>query len=134
MNYRKHWENVRELGCVISHTTYGVTIHHCHGGSVIDWFGKENSPGMSQRQNHWLVIPLAAKFHTGDEGIDAGFGVRRWEEVYGDQVKHLMAVAERLPYSIWEMAKLPDPTVLGGGYTRGMADWYRERVLRAGRA
>ena len=68
---------------------------------------------MALKQNEFLVIPLAAEYHTGAFGIDYGLGVETWEELFGEQLEHLIWVAERIMeehgYSIWEMAGLPDP-------------------------
>ena len=110
MNHRKHWENVRSIGCVVCGTTQDVTIHHCHGGSIIDFFGYEQNPGMAQRQNHFLVIPLAAKYHVGDYGIDSGMGVKSWEALYGTQVMWLVHVNSKLDYDIFDLAGVPNPT------------------------
>jgi hypothetical protein len=115
MNHRKHWEKVRALGCCVSNTDQGVTIHHCHGGSVVDFFGKECMPGEGQRQNHFLVIPLAEKYHTGDYGIDTGMGmfkgVKDWERVMGKQVDWLNWVNKHLEYDIFELAGVPAPPI-----------------------
>ncbi len=78
---------------------------------MIDFFGKSQSPGMSQRQNHFLVIPLAAKYHVGDFGIDTGMGVlgsvREWERVLGSQIHWLAWVNNKLDYDIFELAGVP---------------------------
>jgi hypothetical protein len=115
MNHKDHWDNVRALKCCVSLTDQAVTIHHCHGGSMIDAFGKAQSPGEGQRQNHFLVIPLAEKYHTGDFGIDTGMGVfkgvRDWESVMGAQVYWLKWVNKRLDYDIFDLAGVPDPFI-----------------------
>lgn len=63
--------------------------------------------GMGQKQNPYLLIPLLAKYHVGDCGIDAGIGVLTWEGRYGRQVDLLDWTDDQLgyPISIWEMAK-----------------------------
>ena len=70
---RDHWDRVARLGCVVTGSST-VTIHHVHGGSIIEDFGYALSPGMAQKQNHWLVIGLHPEFHTGDRGVDNGLG------------------------------------------------------------
>lgn len=109
VNHRDHWEIVRELGCCISRDTTTVTIHHCHGASVIDTWGDLAAVGMAQRQNHYLVIPLAHRYHVGDYGIDYGVGVRSWEKMFDTQVRHLLWVDEQLDYDIFELAEVPRP-------------------------
>lgn len=115
MNHRKHWENVRALGCCVSRNTETVTIHHCHGGSIRDFFGELCMPGTGKRQNHFLVIPLAAKYHVGDFGIDTGMGVfkgvKDWEETMGTQIQWLLWVNHRLDYDIFDLAGVPTPPV-----------------------
>lgn len=111
MNYRKHFENVRALGCCVSRTEFEVTIHHCRGGSIIDQFGKAQSPGEGQKQNHFLVIPLSAKYHVGDYGIDTGMGlfksVKAWEACLGSQAHWLAWVNAQLDYDIFDLAGVP---------------------------
>ena len=78
---------------------------------MIDEFGKEQSPGEGQRQNDYLVIPLAAKYHVGDFGIDTGMGafkgVREWEAVMGKQTHWLAWVNSKLDYDIFDLAEVP---------------------------
>ena len=112
MRIKDHFGNVAALKCAVCQQ--GATIHHCHGGSMVDWFGAEMSPRWGQKQNDWLVIPLCGKHHYGEDGIDTGMGnikgVCEWESHFGLQVYHLIQVDSMLPYSIWEMAGLPNPT------------------------
>ena len=65
---RAHWQRVAELGCLICRHR-PATLHHCHGASMLElpW----QNPGMGQKQNDWLVIPLAPDYHTGRFGIDS---------------------------------------------------------------
>lgn len=104
---KNHWNNLAELGCVVSGSHYGVTMHHCHGGSMLQVPGFEN-PGWSQKANDWLVIPLVAKFHTGKYGIDNGQGqyksVAEWEQEFGLQVDFLDELCRELGYNVWNMA------------------------------
>jgi len=105
MNHRAHWENVRALKCCLSHTDQSVTIHHCKSGSMVDYFGQNKT----RADNHFLVIPLAEKYHTGEFGIDAGMGVRTWEMIFSTQVAHLCWVNEQLDYDIFDLAEVPTP-------------------------
>lgn len=115
MNHRKHWEKVRELGCCVSRTDQGVTIHHVHGGSVRDFYGEICMPGLARKQNDFLVIPLAAKYHVGKFGIDTGMGVfkgvKEWEAAIGSQLYWLKWVNKRLNYDIFELAGVPYPYI-----------------------
>lgn len=81
-----------------------VTLHHCHGGSMKDagWH-----VGVAQKQNPFLQIPLHARFHVGDRGVDYGVGVLTWEARYGTQIELLHWVDEQLgyPLSVFELAK-----------------------------
>jgi hypothetical protein len=120
LNPRQHHDNVRALGCCLSHTDQGVTIHHCHGRSIIEWFGGHQNPGMGQRQNDYLVIPLAAEYHVGNFGIDYGTGVRVWELCFGPQVYWLTWVNAKLEYDLFDLAGVPNP---------GEFDWdFHDRI------
>lgn len=65
------------------------------------------NPGMAQRANAALQIPLHAKYHVGEFGIDHGQGmfktVEEWERQYGTQVEMLNLVSEWLGYSVWDL-------------------------------
>ena len=129
MNHRDHWEKVAALKCCVCQGD--ATIHHCKGGSMIVWFGGENSP-RGTRCNHFLVIPLCQKHHTGEDGIDV-MVTAEWEAAFGTQVYHLIEVNNAIPYSLWDEAELPDPDIYAGpeSYSWGLkADEYR-RNLRA---
>lgn len=97
----QHEKNLRQLRCAVCRSTQ-VTLHHCHGGSIKDagWH-----VGMAQKQNPFLQIPLHQLYHTGDLGIDYGYGVESWEDAFGKQMDHLEWVNGQLPYDIWELAK-----------------------------
>lgn len=104
----EHHRRVRELPCAVSRAREGITLHHCHGGSLAPFLQLAGmSPGMSQRANDWLVIPLALKYHSLDgHGIDANVGVKTWEERYGSQVEHLVWVSRELGYNVFSKAGL----------------------------
>lgn len=102
---RRHHRLVKELGCIVTRYPY-PTIHHCHGGSMNDVLPPSMRPGMAQRQNDWLVIPLRSTLHStgGNKGIDSGAGVKSWEAKYGSQVEHLDEVCRRLGVNVWRKA------------------------------
>lgn len=94
---REHWDRVAGLGCLI--TRQPAQICHCHGASISDELPPEYHPGMAERQNHWLVIPLARRLH---EELDAD--PRAFEERYEKQTQLLHEVSERLGYDVYEKA------------------------------
>jgi len=106
VDHRKHWDRIGELGCVVCESK-PVTIHHCKGGSMIDWFGSVISP-RGTRCNHFLVIPLCPKHHTGADGIDV-MPTREWESRFDLQVHYLLVVSYALGYEIWDEAGVPVP-------------------------
>jgi len=101
----RHEKALRAMRCVVS-DRHQVTLHHCHGGSMLDLGAEFPNPGMGQRNNPFLQIPLVAEYHVGQNGIDQGMGVKSWEEKYGDQVTYLKRVNWNLPYDLWEQARL----------------------------
>jgi hypothetical protein len=102
---KRHWSRVAALGCIVSEGP--ATIHHCKGGSMLLIPGLAH-PGGAQKQNDWLVIPLAERLHTGDLGIDNGMGPFKskemWEAHFGQQSAFLDEVCRRLGYNVWKMA------------------------------
>jgi hypothetical protein len=103
---RKHLAALRELGCVISDLK-PVHLHHCMGGSMRQ-FGQLR--GVAFKTSDWLQIPLAPKYHVGDQGIDA-LGIETWEARFGTQVSFLERVSFQLGYSVFKAAglKWPEP-------------------------
>lgn len=104
---KAHWSRVAKLGCIVTGSSV-VTIHHIHGGSVVDELGFEHNPGGAERQNHWLVIPLHPRLHVGELGIDNGLGVyksiAKWEVAHGTQVALLEEVCRRLQINVFKLA------------------------------
>jgi hypothetical protein len=96
-----HERRLRQLPCAVSMMT-PVTLHHCHGASIkrAGWH-----VGMGQKQNPFLQIPLHARYHVGQDGIDSGVGVETWESRYGGQAEHLDWVSAQLGYSVWDQAR-----------------------------
>lgn len=96
---KRHWERLAAMGCLISGCT--PTLHHCHGGSLRQ-LGIHK--GLGQKTSDWLVIPLAARYHVGDLGIDGALGVMEWEHRFGSQVGHLDDVCRELGVNVWKKA------------------------------
>ena len=101
-----HEKNLRAMRCVVSHNPFGVTLHHCHGGSMR--YIEGGSPGMGQRSNPFYQIPIHANYHVGEFGIDTGMGpiksVEQWEDTFGTQLEFLTEVNGLLSYDLWEQA------------------------------
>ena len=98
---KEHWSAVAELGCIL--TGQPATIAHCHGGSISDELGPKFRPGMAQRQNHWLVIPLSKELHQGRFGLDTS-SVELWEIRWRKQTQLLEEVSYKLGYCVFERA------------------------------
>jgi hypothetical protein len=101
----EHERLLRALRCVVSGSPY-VTLHHTGHGSMREIAAELGlpSPGMSQKNNPFLQIPLAAEYHFGNMGIDV-IGVPTWEERFGFQKAHLVDVSEQLGYDVFEAAQ-----------------------------
>jgi len=68
---RAYMGRVAELGCVICG---GIPeIHH-----------NTKNRGYGAKSSNYDIIPLAVRFHRGEEGIHH-IGVKTWEAKYGDQ-------------------------------------------------
>lgn len=67
---------------------------------------KHENPGMGQKNNPFLQIPIMLEYHTGVRGIDGSIGVETWEAMYGNQVDLLEEVNEQLEYDLWNQAIL----------------------------
>ena len=67
------------------------------------------APGVSRKVSPWLIIPLAKKYHTGDEGIDNGLAhtTETWEAQFGTQVEHLDRLSQILGFNLWHRAGIP---------------------------
>lgn len=99
---KEHWTNVAELGCII--TGHPAEIAHCHGASISEELGPKFRPGMAQRQNHWLVLPLNPELHRAPGiGLDSS-DPKVWEQRYGCQVELLEELSWKLGYCVFEKA------------------------------
>ncbi len=101
----RHEKNLRQMRCVVS-MLYPVTLHHCHGGSMLDLGPAFQNPGMAERNNPFFQIPIVLKYHVGPMGIDGSTGVVEWERTFGSQVDFLEEVNGQLDYDLWEQATL----------------------------
>lgn len=103
-----HEKTLRKLRCVVSNRPE-VTLHHCHGGSMLTLAPEFPNPGGGQRNNPFFQIPLNHEFHTGGYGIDTGMGwykgVKEWEEAFGTQLGFLVVVNGLVSYDLWEEAR-----------------------------
>lgn len=98
-----HEKRLRKLACCVTGAK-PVTLHHCRGGSIAQsLFG---GPGVGQKQNPALQIPLHAELHVGRHRIDGALngGVQSWEVSHGSQVEHLSSTSRLLQYSVWTLA------------------------------
>lgn len=101
----RHEKNLREMRCVVTEM-YPVTLHHCHGGSMLRFGPEFQNPGMAERNNPFFQIPIMLEYHTGPRGIDGSMGVETWEAAFGEQLELLHELNEQLPYDLWEQALL----------------------------
>lgn len=77
-----------------------ITLHHAHGGSMKER-GIHRSAG--RKNSDWLVIPLCANHHTGQEGIDAmGWTVLKWERTFGHQADMIDTLVKITGVDVWE--------------------------------
>ncbi len=66
--------------------------------------GSGNTRGVGQKTNPFYQIPIIAKYHTGEFGIDTGMGVKSWEKEFGRQLDFLIEVDGLLSYNIFFQA------------------------------
>jgi hypothetical protein len=77
---RKHWEQVRSLGCMAKGCrSTAPEIHHCETGG-------------GGRKDHMKVIGLCETHHRGRLGIHT-ISRRVWQEQFGTEQEHLARVA-----------------------------------------
>ena len=104
-NKDKHFEIVGRMRCLISNAQT-PTIHHARGRSIAERLtalGLPHSNGTARRAySDALILPLAAHFHTGDEGVDL-IGVETWEAKYGRQADMIDRVSQHVGYDLWEL-------------------------------
>jgi len=96
---------LRDIRCIVTEM-YPVTLHHCHGGSMLSLGPEYENPGMGERNNPFLQIPLMLEYHTGPRGIDGSLGVDGWEALFGRQVDLLAEVNMKLEHNLWEQARM----------------------------
>ena len=100
-----HIKMLHTLSCVVCDMSgEGLTVHHVHGGSMLEIPGFDN-PGGSQKASDFLAIPLWWIYHTGALGIDSSaYSPNTWEPIHGTQVMHLDTVCRLVGYNVWELA------------------------------
>lgn len=102
---RAHWNAVAAMGCLVTRSTWNITLHHAHGGSLLDrgfrrTFGRKTSD--------WLVIPIVMLIHTGPGGIDGPPPrptVEEWEAKFRSQAEMLDEIVMRLGVDVWAKAR-----------------------------
>jgi hypothetical protein len=99
----EHLRALRAYGCVVSGYRGFVTLHHCHGGSMLELGGTLR--GVGQKSSDWLQIPLRADLHVGVCGIDV-IGVEEWEGLFGRQLDYLDEIVRELQVDVFRMAGL----------------------------
>lgn len=97
---RRHWGKIADMGCIVCGMR-PATIHHAHSRELSSM---GFSPGVAQKQSHWLCIPLCVPHHVGDHGVDR-IGVETWEATFGSQVDLLRTVQEVVGYDIFKLAR-----------------------------
>ena len=71
--------------------------------------GPEWQPGMGQKQNDWLVLPLTPEIHRiGPKSLDGG-SVEWWENFWDPQIKLLQELNWQLGYSVFQKAGILEP-------------------------
>jgi hypothetical protein len=85
-----HLERKAALGCIVCRNQgYGYTpaeIHHIRHGA-----------GMSQRNGHYVSIPLCPDHHRlGGHGVAIHAGKQQFEMLYGNELQLLDQVGELL--------------------------------------
>lgn len=105
---KDHWTRVADLGCIL--TGSPAEIAHCHGGSM-KYLGAEFQPGIAQKQNHYLVLPLDPRIHRiGPDSLDGG-SADVWESYWDLQIRLLLELSWQLGYSVYEKAGI-DPALV----------------------
>ena len=108
---RRHWDRVASLNCIL--TGRFAEIAHCHSGSML-LLPPEFHPGVAQKQNDWLVLPLAPEIHRiGPDSLDGG-SAKDWEAHWGyTQLELLQELSGMLGYSVYEKAGISPGLVSG---------------------
>lgn len=103
-NVKRYWDLVASQGCMVTGDTHRVTLHHVHGGSIVER-GFHRSSG--RKTSDWLVIGLREDLHVGPRGIDGPdrIPVRVWESEHGNQADMVDEVIRRTGLDVWELAR-----------------------------
>jgi hypothetical protein len=101
---KRYWNVLTLMGCSVTGADHDVTIHHCHGGSMVER-GFERAFG--RKTSDWLVIPLVRILHVGPGGID-GFprpSVDEWEAKHGRQADYIDQLVLATGIDVWQLAR-----------------------------
>lgn len=108
---RRHWSNVAAQGCLVTGTFHDITIHHAHGGSLIE---RGFSRTFGRKTSDWLVLPIARALHVGPAAPKFGvypidgpdrIPVEEWEARYRKQAEMLDELCQRLQMDLWALAR-----------------------------
>jgi hypothetical protein len=102
---REHWNRVAAMGCLVTGSTWQVTLHHAHGGSLVD---RGFTRTFGRKTSDWLVIPVTRILHVGPGGIDGPPPrptVEEWEAKYRKQAEMLDEICMRIGYDVWALAR-----------------------------
>lgn len=100
---KRYWSQIVKMGCIVTGTAFDVSIHHCHGGSMVE---RGFARSLGRKTSDWLAIPLVRKLHVGPGGID-GFPrptVEEWEAKHGRQADMIDELVRRTGIDVWELA------------------------------
>ncbi len=105
---KDHWADVN---CIGPHPALAGcpgrrTIHHCHSGSLSEIGIRK---GLSQKSSDYLVVCLPESVHTGNQGIDSGYGVKSWEHDFITQVELLEWTGKQLGVNLFDLAGVNNP-------------------------
>lgn len=107
---RRHWDLVARQGCLVTRSMHDVTLHHPHGGSMVER-GFQRS---GTKTSDWLVVPVVRVLHVGPanpkwdlypiDGADR-ISVDEWERRYRRQDEMVDELCERLKVDLWAKAR-----------------------------
>lgn len=97
----QHFNRVAEIPC-LSCCAHPVTLHHPHGGSMVD---EGITTGMGLKCSDWLVLPICEVCHQGPKGYDSSYGVRSAELIHGKQTDHIRTLSKILKLELLSLAK-----------------------------
>ena len=102
---QRHWDVVAAMGCLVTGSTWDVTLHHAHGGSLLD---RGFYRAFGRKTSDWLVIPIVRRIHVGKGGIDGPPprpSVEQWEARHRKQAEMLDEIVRRTGVDVWARAR-----------------------------